>query len=56
MIDWSVAEKEGSKALLISYKDRMRMLALMNHVRFGKFRPDKVGDLGFLNLTGNDRK
>ncbi|XP_025105052.1 Golgi resident protein GCP60-like isoform X2 [Pomacea canaliculata] len=47
-------EKEG-KALQLTYKDKLRLVAYTKQVLHGKFRSDAVPDVGFLDVVGNDR-
>jgi len=51
-----VAEKVGSKALQLTYKDKLRMVALTKQVASGPFREDAMPAVGFLDVVGNDRK
>jgi len=51
-----VAEKIGSKALQLSYKERLRMVALTKQVACGPYREDAMPAVGFLDVVGNDRK
>ncbi|XP_067681298.1 Golgi resident protein GCP60-like isoform X1 [Haliotis asinina] len=48
-------EKEG-KALQVTYKDKLRLVAYTKQVSFGKFRNDVSPDVGFLDVVGNDRR
>lgn len=48
-------EKEG-KALQLTYKDKLRLVAYTKQVLHGKFRSDAVPDVGFLDVVGNDRR
>ncbi|XP_041352824.1 Golgi resident protein GCP60-like isoform X2 [Gigantopelta aegis] len=48
-------EKEG-KALQISYKDKLKLVAYTKQVTYGKFRTDVSPDVGFLDVVGNDRR
>ena len=50
------SDKEGSKALQLTYKDKLRMVALTKQVAHGKYRPDVSPDVGFLDVVGNDRR
>lgn len=49
-------EKDGSKALHVPYKERVRMLALIKLVKFGKYTIDASNDVGILNLAASDRQ
>ncbi|KAK6182628.1 hypothetical protein SNE40_010270 [Patella caerulea] len=48
-------EKEG-KALQLTYKDKLKLVAYTKQVVFGKFRNDTSPDVGFLDVVGNDRR
>lgn len=50
------AEKEGSKAVHVTYKDRVKLVALTKQAAFGKYKPDASPDVGFLDVVGNDRR
>ena len=50
-----VTEKEG-KAIHLSYKDKLKFVALTKQVAHGKCRPDVSADVGFLDVVGNDRR
>ncbi|XP_055878296.1 Golgi resident protein GCP60-like isoform X2 [Biomphalaria glabrata] len=47
-------EKEG-KALQLTYQSKLKLVALSKQATFGKFRPDLLPDVGFLDVVGNDR-
>lgn len=49
-------EKDGSKALHTTYKDKLKLVALTKQVSFGKFRSDAMPEVGFFDVVGNDRK
>ncbi|KAK6997987.1 Golgi resident protein GCP60, partial [Biomphalaria glabrata] len=51
----SSAEKEG-KALQLTYQSKLKLVALSKQATFGKFRPDLLPDVGFLDVVGNDRR
>jgi len=51
-----VAGKVGSKALQLTYKDKLRMVALTKQVASGPYREDAVPAVGFFDVVGNDRK
>ena len=53
---WCVADKVGSKALQLTYKDKLRMVALTKQVAGGPYREDAMPAVGFLDVVGNDRK
>jgi len=50
------AGKIGSKALELTYKDKLRMVALTKQVSNGPYREDAVPAVGFFDVVGNDRK
>ncbi len=50
-----VSEKEG-KAIQLTYKDKLKLVALTKQVTFGKYRPDVSHEVGFLDVVGNDRR
>ena len=52
----NVADKVGSKALQLTYKDKLRMVALTKQVASGPYREDAMPAVGFLDVVGNDRK
>jgi len=49
-------EKDGSKALHTTYKEKVKLVVLTKQVSFGKYRADLMPDVGFLDVVGNDRK
>jgi len=51
-----VAGKIGSKALQLSYKDKLRMVALIKQVASGPYHEDAMPAVGFFDVVGNDRK
>jgi len=53
---WFVADKVGSKALQLTYRDKLRMVALTKQVSSGPYREDAAPAVGFLDVVGNDRK
>ncbi|KAL3874937.1 hypothetical protein ACJMK2_037889 [Sinanodonta woodiana] len=48
-------EKDG-KALHLTYKDKVKLVAYTKQVSHGKYRPDASPDVGFLDVVGNDRR
>ncbi|KAK7492370.1 hypothetical protein BaRGS_00016467 [Batillaria attramentaria] len=48
-------EKEG-KALQLTYKDKVHLVALTKQVAHGKFHTDAMPEVGFLDVVGNDRR
>ncbi|XP_076464890.1 Golgi resident protein GCP60-like [Babylonia areolata] len=48
-------EKEG-KALQLSYKDKLHFVAYTKQVAHGKYTPEAMPDVGFLDVVGNDRR
>ena len=56
MCDFRFAEKEGGKAVTVTYKDKLKLMALTKQVTFGKYRPDNSPDVGFLDVVGKDRR
>ena len=54
-VKFAFADKEG-KAMQLSYKDKLRLVALTKQVAHGKYRADISPDVGFLNVVGNDRR
>ncbi|XP_074641767.1 Golgi resident protein GCP60-like [Tubulanus polymorphus] len=48
-------EKEG-KAVHLSYKDKIRLVALTKQVTHGKYSADVLPEVGFLDVVGNDRR
>ena len=55
-IIFTVAEKDGTKAMALTYKDKLRLVALTRQVSYGKYRPDVTPQVGFLDVVGNDRR
>lgn len=49
------SEKEG-KAIHLSYKDKLKLVAYTKQVSYGKYRADVSPDVGFLDVVGNDRR
>ncbi len=49
------SDKEG-KAIHLTYKDKLRFVALTKQVSFGKYRTDVSPEVGFLDVVGNDRR
>lgn len=49
-------EKEGSKALHTTYKEKLKLVALTKQIAFGKYQPDAMPEVGFFDVVGNDRK
>jgi len=56
MVAVCFAGKVGSKALQLTYKDKLRMVALTKQVASGPYREDAVPAVGFFDVVGNDRK
>lgn len=50
------SEKDGSKAVPISYKDRIHLVALSKQVSFGQFKAESTVEVGLFDVVGNDRK
>ncbi|CAL1536287.1 unnamed protein product [Lymnaea stagnalis] len=48
-------DKEG-KALQLTYQTKLKLVALTKQAAYGKFRPDLLPDVGFLDVVGNDRR
>lgn len=48
-------EKEG-KALQLTYKDKLALVAYTKQVAHGKFTAEAMPDVGFLDVVGNDRR
>ncbi|KAG8222577.1 hypothetical protein J437_LFUL010420 [Ladona fulva] len=44
------------KALQLSYKDKLKLVAYTQQVSHGKFNPDKLPPLGVLDVIGKDRR
>jgi len=51
-----VSGKVGSKALQLTYKDTLRMVALTKQVANGPYWEDAMPEIGFFDVVGNDRK
>jgi len=51
-----IAGKVGSKALELTYKDKLRMVALTKQVSNGPYHEDAMPAVGFFDVVGNDRK
>ena len=49
-------EKDGSKAVAMSYADKLRLAALTKQASKGPFNPEHMPDVGFLDRVGNDRR
>ncbi|XP_045167105.2 Golgi resident protein GCP60-like isoform X2 [Mercenaria mercenaria] len=47
---------QDGKGLHLSYRDKLRMVALTKQASHGKFTPDASPAVGFLDVVGNDRK
>ncbi len=50
------AEKDGTKAVNLTYKEKLQFVAYTKQVAHGKYRPDVSPDVGFLDVVGNDRR
>jgi acyl-CoA-binding protein len=50
------AEKVGTKALEITYEDKLKLVALSKQSLFGKYKVDPNSQVGFLDVIGNDRR
>ncbi|XP_061172488.1 Golgi resident protein GCP60-like isoform X3 [Saccostrea echinata] len=48
-------EKDG-KALKLTYKDKLRLVAYTKQATYGKYRNDVSPEVGFLDVVGNDRR
>ncbi|KAJ8308866.1 hypothetical protein KUTeg_013740 [Tegillarca granosa] len=48
-------EKSG-KAIHLSYKDKLKLVAYTKQVAYGKYRNDVSPDVGFLDVVGSDRR
>ncbi|XP_067127276.1 Golgi resident protein GCP60-like [Centruroides vittatus] len=48
-------EKEG-KAIHLSYKDKLSLVAYMQQVNHGQFRPENFPPVGYLDVIGRDRR
>ncbi|XP_064600558.1 Golgi resident protein GCP60-like [Liolophura sinensis] len=48
-------EKDG-KAIHLSYKDKLKLVAYSKQAIHGKFHTDATQDVGFLNVVGSDRR
>jgi len=53
--EFDILDQQG-RGLHLSYKDKLRIVALTKQVIHGKYRPDVSPDVGFLDVVGNDRK
>ncbi len=51
-----ISEKDGTKAVNLTYKDKLQFVAYTRQVAHGKYRPDVSPDVGFLDVVGNDRR
>ena len=51
----SFAEKEG-KALQLTYKDKLCLVAYTKQVTNGKYTAEAMPAVGFLDVVGNDRR
>ncbi|XP_013401902.1 Golgi resident protein GCP60 [Lingula anatina] len=49
-------EKEGTKAIHLTYQDKLKLVAYTKQASFGKYRTDLSPDPGFLDVVGNDRR
>ncbi|XP_052768602.1 Golgi resident protein GCP60-like [Mya arenaria] len=47
---------QDGKGLHLSYRDKLRIVALTKQVVHGKYTPGVSPDVGFLDVVGNDRK
>jgi len=52
----SVFSEKNGKALHISYKDKVKLVAYTKQVSHGKYRPDITPEVGLLDVVGNDRR
>jgi len=50
-----ILDQDG-KGLHLTYKDKLRMVALTKQAVQGKYTPGVSPDVGFLDVVGNDRK
>ena len=53
--DFSI-EKDGSKAVVIGYEDKLRLSAYTKQASKGAFDPAHCPEVGFLDRIGNDRR
>ncbi|CAG2199456.1 ACBD3 [Mytilus edulis] len=49
------SEKDG-KAIHLTYKEKLRLVAYTKQAAHGKYRNDVSPDVGFLDVVGNDRR
>lgn len=50
-----IPEKDG-KAIHLTYKEKLRLVAYTKQAAHGKYRNDVSPDVGFLDVVGNDRR
>lgn len=46
----------GTKALELTYQDKMKLVALSKQASFGPYKVDINPQVGFLDVIGNDRR
>ncbi len=46
----------GTKALELTYVDKLTLVALSKQALFGKYKVDVNHEVGFLDVIGNDRR
>jgi len=44
------------KIIKISYDDKLQLTAFWKQVTCGSYDPDKIPDVGYFDVIGNDRK
>ncbi|XP_071962958.1 Golgi resident protein GCP60-like isoform X2 [Antedon mediterranea] len=49
-------EKEGSKAINLSYEDKLKLVAYTRQVSHGKYDPSSSPSIGYFDVVGNDRR
>ena len=51
-----ISEKDGTKAVNLTYKEKLQFIAYTKQVAHGKYRQDVSPEVGFLDVVGNDRR
>ncbi|XP_033106358.1 Golgi resident protein GCP60-like [Anneissia japonica] len=49
-------DKEGSKAIHLSYEDKLKLIAYTRQVSHGKYDPTSSPSIGYFDVVGNDRR
>lgn len=55
-LTWFLISEKDGKAIQLSYKEKLRLVAYTKQAAHGKYRNDVSPDVGFLDVVGNDRR